>query len=73
MMPPRPMLVIRGALSDILSDTTMLEMTQSLADAIAVTIPGRGHAPTLNEPAARAAIAQFLANSNTQVGNQPAG
>jgi hypothetical protein len=31
----------------------------------AVTIPGRGHAPTLNEPAARAAIDALLADADT--------
>jgi pimeloyl-ACP methyl ester carboxylesterase len=61
MMPARPLLVIRGATSDILSDATMVEMTKTLPDATAVTIANRGHAPTLNEPDAREAITAFLA------------
>ncbi len=59
-MPSRPLLVIRGETSDILSHETMVEMTQSLPDAKAVTIPNRGHAPSLNESDAREAISAFL-------------
>ena len=57
-----PMLVIRGAHSDILSPVTMKEMAQRhRQDFTAVDIPGRGHAPILDEPAALAAIDGFLA------------
>jgi pimeloyl-ACP methyl ester carboxylesterase len=59
-MPSRPLLVVRGESSDILSNETMVEMTRSLPDATAVTIPKRGHAPTLNEREAREAISSFL-------------
>ncbi|MEQ1517331.1 MAG: alpha/beta hydrolase [Usitatibacteraceae bacterium] len=57
----KPMLVIRGEISDILSEATLAEMLRRSPRIIAQTIPGRGHAPSLNEPAARAAISGFLA------------
>lgn len=57
----RPLLFIRGELSDILSLATLAEMQRRLPEAEAVTIPRTGHAPTLDEPEARAAIARLLA------------
>ncbi len=56
----KPMLVIRGVDSDILSTETMVEMSRRLPQLVSHNIAGRGHAPTLNEPDARAAIYQFL-------------
>ncbi len=56
-----PILVIRGAQSDILSADTLRAMQQRHPDLESVTVPGRGHAPTLDEPAAREAIDSFLA------------
>ena len=56
----KPMLVIRGETSDILSAKTLTEMSRRLPHLVVQNIPGRGHAPTLNEPAARAAIGKFL-------------
>ena len=56
----KPMLVIRGQSSDILSETTVAEMSRRMPHLISIGIAGRGHAPTLNEPDARAAISQFL-------------
>ncbi len=55
-----PLLVLRGEHSDILSPQTVSEMLRRLPQLRALTIPGRGHAPTLMEPAARAAIDEFL-------------
>jgi pimeloyl-ACP methyl ester carboxylesterase len=55
-----PTLVVRGALSDILSAETLAEMQRRKPDLAAVTIASRGHAPTLDEPRARAAIRNFL-------------
>ena len=60
MVSTRPLLVLRGELSDILSSQTLAEMTHRLPNVSAVSIPRRGHAPTLAEPAARTAIAAFL-------------
>ena len=56
----KPMLVIRGEISDILSAATLAEMSRRLPRVVSTNIPGRGHAPTLNEPDARAAIEKFL-------------
>lgn len=57
----RPVLLLRGALSDVLSDTTFAEMAKRLPDAEAVTLERIGHAPTLDEPEVRAAIDRLLA------------
>lgn len=57
----RPLLFIRGELSDILSLATFAEMQRRLPEADAVTIARIGHPPTLDEPEAQAAIARFLA------------
>ena len=55
-----PTLYVRGALSDILSPATLGEMV-ARGGGKAVTVPGVGHAPTLDEPEARAAIGALLA------------
>lgn len=56
-----PMLLLRGALSDLLSRDTVLAMQQRLPLMQSVEVPQRGHAPTLSEPAAQAALLPFLA------------
>ncbi|WP_422345885.1 alpha/beta fold hydrolase [Parasphingorhabdus sp.] len=59
-----PTLIIHGALSDIISPVTIAEMQSRHSGAIsAVEIADRGHAPMLDEPAAVAAIRQFLQNT----------
>ena len=55
-----PVLVLRGETSDILSTETLQRMHEEKPDLIAVTVPGRGHAPLLDEPAALRAIDRFL-------------
>lgn len=55
-----PALILRGALSDILSADTVSEMAGRFPAAEVVTIADRGHAPDLMEPAATAAILAFL-------------
>jgi pimeloyl-ACP methyl ester carboxylesterase len=55
-------LVIRGADSDILAADTAERMCQVLPGSKVVEIPGVGHAPTLSEPTAVAAIRGFLAH-----------
>jgi len=55
-----PMLIIRGETSDILSAETAKRMVTERPDARLVTVPNRGHAPTLTEPAALNAIKGFL-------------
>jgi pimeloyl-ACP methyl ester carboxylesterase len=57
----RPVLAMRGALSDILSAATLARMGRELPGMDAVTVPRVGHAPTLEEPAAQQAIASLLA------------
>ena len=58
-----PTLVIRGALSDILSAATVAEMKRRHPQQFfAVDIPSRGHTPMLDEPEALAAIDRFYAD-----------
>lgn len=57
----RPLLAIRGALSDILSAATLARMQREVPAMEALVVPRIGHAPTLEEPAAQAAIARLLA------------
>ncbi len=58
-----PVLVLRGALSDILAPECVQAMQSRGQDCHSLEIPRRGHAPTLNEPAARGAIDEFLAGA----------
>ena len=55
-----PLLIVRGELSDLLSAATAEAMLKAVPGAQLATVPGVGHAPELNEPAAVAAIDQFL-------------
>ncbi len=55
-----PVLIIRGALSDMLSAATAQAMAARIGSAELVTIPGVGHAPTLDEPEAIAAVDRLL-------------
>lgn len=55
-----PALVLRGETSDILSAETLAEMCARKPGLHTAIVPKRGHAPTLEEPAAREAIAEFL-------------
>jgi len=56
-----PVLVLRGESSDILARETVAAMQARHRDCTAVAVPGRGHAPMLDEPVALAAIESFLA------------
>ena len=56
----KPMLVIRGEDSDILSVETLAEMSRRLPHLTSLNISRRGHAPTLTEPEAYKAICEFL-------------
>lgn len=60
MIGTKPMLVIRGETSDILSAETLAEMVRRLPHLVSQNVAERGHAPTLGEPEARAAIVKFL-------------
>lgn len=58
-----PILSVRGALSDLLSPEGVAAMTRVKPDMDVVEVPNVGHAPTLEEPEAWAAIASFLAKT----------
>ncbi len=57
-----PMLVIRGALSDILSAGTVRQMAKRHGSLRQVEVSRTGHAPLLTEPEAETAIVDFLAS-----------
>jgi pimeloyl-ACP methyl ester carboxylesterase len=57
----RPVLVVRGALSDILSAEGVAAMREVNPRLQSVEVPRVGHAPMLDEPEARAALTSFLA------------
>ncbi len=56
-----PMVLIRGELSDLLTPETVTQMGVRNPAMTAVTVPRIGHAPTLDETEARAAIDALLA------------
>jgi pimeloyl-ACP methyl ester carboxylesterase len=58
----RPLLLLRGALSDLLAPETVPGMQERAPQLVVVEVPDRGHAPTLDEPVARQAIEAFLAD-----------
>lgn len=55
-----PMLLVRGALSDLLSEDTVRQMGVRNPAMRTITVPRVGHAPTLDEPEVRAAIHALL-------------
>jgi pimeloyl-ACP methyl ester carboxylesterase len=58
----RPVLLVRGALSDLLEDRQTAWMRRAAPGMTYVEVPDVGHAPMLTEPAALDAIIKFLAN-----------
>jgi pimeloyl-ACP methyl ester carboxylesterase len=56
-----PVLVVRGALSEIITADTLGKMRARHSRLTSVTVPHRGHAPMLDEPVAMDAIDTFLA------------
>jgi pimeloyl-ACP methyl ester carboxylesterase len=56
-----PMLVVRGAASDILSPAGLATMRELKPDLDVIEVAGIGHAPTLEEPAAWDGLINFLA------------
>ncbi|MEM0935619.1 MAG: alpha/beta hydrolase [Pseudomonadota bacterium] len=56
----RPVGLLRGANSDLLSAESAAEMRARAPDMLFAEVPDRGHVPFLDEPEARALIADFL-------------
>ncbi|WP_156842239.1 alpha/beta fold hydrolase [Novosphingobium aquimarinum] len=57
----KPVLVVRGARSDLFSPSTMREMIERIRGAEGLTLPNVGHAPLLTEPECIDAIDRLLA------------
>ena len=57
----KPILLVRGGLSDLLSAEVFDQMAARLPGAETLTLPAVGHAPTLAEPESAAAIDRLLA------------
>lgn len=60
-----PALLIRGALSDLLSTETVAKMLERLPKLELTTIANRGHVPTLEEASAVSTIEAFVAKVDT--------
>ena len=58
----KPLLVVRGAKSDLLTKATVARMEEVAPHMVLATVKGVGHAPELTEPEAIAAIDDFLAS-----------
>jgi pimeloyl-ACP methyl ester carboxylesterase len=56
-----PTLVVRGAISDVLTADGLSRMIAAKPDLAAVTVPGLGHTPTLDEPEIRGVLDDFIA------------
>lgn len=58
-----PMLLVRGELSDLITPDTVKQMAARNPAMVSITVPRVGHAPTLDEPEARAAIDALLSKA----------
>ncbi|NHX28042.1 hypothetical protein HA397_29350 [Escherichia coli] len=61
MLKGKPVAVIRGGNSDLLSAETVAEMKRRIPDLITADVPGRAHVPFLDEPESLAALRAFIA------------
>lgn len=68
-----PTLIVRGARSDVLAADTAERMAGVIDDAELVTVANVGHAPTLEEPEAAAAIDRLLARVLARTAAIPSG
>ena len=57
----RPVTILRGELSDLLSAEVAARMATEIPDVELVTIPRVGHAPSFDEPESMAALDRLLA------------
>ena len=57
----RPVVILRGELSDLLSAEVAARMAGAIDDVELVTVPGVGHTPTFDEPESIAALERLLA------------
>ena len=60
-----PVLVIRGANSDLLSKATVEDMHRRHPRLASIEVPGEGHAPLLHDAPTINAIANFFANADS--------
>lgn len=56
----RPMLLVHGALSDLIDAPRVAKMRLMAPHMAVAEVPGVGHAPMLDEPEARAALERFM-------------
>ena len=61
-----PVLVIRGANSDLLTEATVAEMIKRHPDCTSYTVANEGHAPLLWDSGSQGAIASFFAKADTR-------
>lgn len=61
-----PVLVLRGANSDLLSEATVAEMKTRHPDCTSLTVPNEGHAPLLWDAQTQTAIADFFARADAK-------
>jgi pimeloyl-ACP methyl ester carboxylesterase len=69
---PLPLLAIRGANSDILSEATLARMHARHPRLEGITVRGQGHAPLLKDAPTIAAIGEFLARTDGESHAAPA-
>lgn len=59
-----PVLLLRGAHSDVVSHESARRMVAALSNATSIEVPGVGHSPTLYEPTAKLALREFFGIHN---------
>ena len=64
---PVPLLLVRGELTDLLSEACVDKMRERHPQLTVLTVPNVGHAPMLNEPGVSAAIQSFLIDRNPEL------
>jgi pimeloyl-ACP methyl ester carboxylesterase len=60
-----PLLIVRGALSEVIANETAERLTRLLPNARSVDVPGVTHSPTLYEKEAQLALMEFFGISET--------